>query len=127
RINSSLRCRAFAGACAKFLTRAGQIDRSGITVEPAILRASAFDDHHIAYFQSRLCPALSRDDRRRTHFESPILDAAGLGILNIDVEVRMRILPIHSCNIARELHDLGAVIFCREGMMSEQRSSQGQT
>src|SRR5204863_9516591 len=81
------------------------VDRHVVSVRDvaAIFREAAFhaDDH--ADFQRVSRPTLSGEAIRTTHCTRPIGDLSGLLILDVDVEVDVRILPFNLRNAARQL------------------------
>src|ERR1051325_1603099 len=95
-----LRSNAFA-RCRTELLSINQ-DVSGIRLGRTVFGAGPVhsDDH--AYVQRIAVPALASQSIRAAHLASPVRDLASLGILYVNVEIRMRIHPFDFGNNARQ-------------------------
>ena len=83
----------------------------------AVLGGPALDDQHVADLHARALPARALEYGGRAHLERPVRDPPGIGILHVDVEVGVRILPLHAGHRPGHLERLGVVVLGRERMV----------
>ena len=81
------RAHHLAGGLARDTPRIGAV--AAIARQPAIHR------HHFADLQAVALPAGLLQHVRRTHLEAPVADFLRLGVSDVDVDVDMRIGPLH--------------------------------
>src|SRR5207302_4478709 len=89
----------------------------------AVPRETALDEYLFSNFHRCWAPSQTPESSRRTQFEAPILDLAGLFVLNVDVEPGMRIRPRDLRDKAPEGYRLMEIKFGGESMVSQSRRS----
>src|SRR5438094_3270901 len=88
----------FARSGAKLLAVLEDISR--VCEIAAVSGARPFDRHLIADLQCIPRPTEPLESAWRSHFERPVREGAGRLVLDVDIEVRMGILPLDLRHVA---------------------------
>src|SRR6267378_7250966 len=117
---------AIAGCSPENSAPVGQGHPSGIRQFRAVPRRVTIDDDLIAHLQRLSIPALPAECPWACSFAAPVCVGAFL-VLNIKVEVDVRICPFNSCNNAFKFDQLTAIEFRGKRMVGEPRARRCQS
>jgi len=76
--------------------------------------------HHVAFLDRVPLPAVADQDARAGQFQIPVGDFA-CHIFHVNIEMRVRIDPLHPSHYARQVDLFGVVEHCRTGMVRSGR------